>query len=101
LNTYQPFSEIGRVFEYRGKEYHRGPESSAFEFDSFKMKLLDGRTRILKPYHRNGDNSYSVDIFTSYDDCVLMIETILKDQEYIETLEKQIKSLTDLLRESK
>jgi len=87
---YIPYSEIWRTFNYRDREYHRGPESNMFEMGLFKMKLLDGTERILKPYHVKG-SQYSVDIFTTEDDCILMIETILKDQEYIEELESKIK----------
>jgi len=68
-----------------------------FEMGLFRMKLLDGTERILKPYHIKGSH-YSVDIFTTEDDCILMIETILKDQEYIKELESKIKLLTNSLR---
>ncbi len=95
---YHPYSEICHKFVYQGREYHRGPESLAFELGNFEMKLLDGNKKILRPWCIDYKyEHYSISLADNYDQCVLIIETILKNQEYIEKLESKIKELTALL----
>lgn len=89
------YDEVEYCFIYKGRKYHRGNMNLELESGGFKMKMLDDKEKSLMIMPNN--KLYSLG-FGTYSDIVDIVETILKDQEYIKELELKINSLSESLR---